>query len=38
MKDEEIEVHDAALKSLVQMLDFLPSDVKSSKILPLIKS
>lgn len=37
LKDEEVDVHRVALTSLVEMLDFLPSDVKRLKILPILR-
>ncbi|KAH7280006.1 hypothetical protein KP509_37G047500 [Ceratopteris richardii] len=37
LKDEEVAVHCAALTCLIDMLDFLPSDVKRLKILPILR-
>ncbi|KAJ7545257.1 hypothetical protein O6H91_09G112900 [Diphasiastrum complanatum] len=37
LKDEEVEVHHAALECLVQMLDFLPLEIKKAKVLPVLR-
>ncbi|KAL3690233.1 hypothetical protein R1sor_016542 [Riccia sorocarpa] len=38
LKDEELAVQNAALETLVEMLDFLPAEIRQTKIMPYLRS
>ncbi|KAL2610400.1 hypothetical protein R1flu_028973 [Riccia fluitans] len=37
LKDEELAVQNAALETLVQMLDYLPAEIRQTKIMPYLR-